>query len=100
MFNFADSQYHDRDALRKKLNEQPLGLDNQTRTDLALKMAKDELFTDQEEGGDRPDHTNVMIVLTDGKPTHPNKTFDFKSFAEEISKELKVGKKGLVCVRA
>ena len=29
-----------------------------------------------------------MIVLTDGKPTHPKKGFDFKAFAKEISKDF------------
>ncbi|XP_078354722.1 uncharacterized protein LOC144639299 isoform X2 [Oculina patagonica] len=87
VFKFADSQYHDMDALLEKIASEPIQLEPQTRTDLALKMARDELFADA--GGDRPDKPNVMIVLTDGKPTHPNKKFDFKTFAEGISKELK-----------
>ena len=88
VFKFADSKYHDKDELKNKIASEPIQLQLQTRTDLALKMARDELFT--EAGGDRPDKPNVMIVLTDGKPTHPNKKFDFKAFADEIAKEFKV----------
>ena len=88
VFKFADSQYHDKNALFQKIASEPIKLELETRTDLALKMARDELFTAV--GGDRPDKPNVMIVLTDGKPTHPNKKFDFKGFAEGISKEFKV----------
>lgn len=89
VFNFANSQYHNRDALLKKIAEEPIKLELETRTDLALIMARDKLFNAT--GGDRPDKPNVMIVLTDGKPTHPRKKqFDFKVFAEGISKEFKV----------
>ena len=65
----------------------------QTRTDMALLMARDEMFT--EAGGDRPDKPNIMIVLTDGKPTNPNSNFDFKAFAKEISKDFKASIKSL-----
>ena len=88
VFNFADSRYHNKNELLKKIASEPIKLELQTRTDLALKMADDELFT--KAGGDRPDKPNVMIVLTDGKPTHPDKKFDFKTFADEISKDFKV----------
>ena len=76
----------EKDALSKKIAEEPIKLELKTRTDLALKMADDELFT--KAGGDRPDKPNVMIVLTDGKPTHPKKGFDFKASAKEISKDF------------
>ena len=88
VFNFKDSRYHDKDALLEKLASEPIQLALKTRTDLALEMARDELFTVA--GGDRPDKPNVMIVLTDGKPTHPNKKFDFKAFAEGIAKDFGV----------
>ena len=55
----------EKDALSKKIAEEPIKLELKTRTDLALKMADDELFI--KAGGDRPDKPNVMIVLTDGK---------------------------------
>lgn len=87
-FKFSDSQFHDKDALLKKIAQEPLTLQLKTRTDLALKMADEELFT--EAGGDRPDKPNILIVLTDGKPTLPNVDFDFSAFAKEISKHFKV----------
>ena len=89
-FTFSNLKYHDNDTLLAKIASEPIKLELETRTDLALIMARDELFT--EAGGDRPDKPNVMIVLTDGKPTKPKgqKKFDFKAFAEEISKDFKV----------
>ena len=86
-FNFANSKYYNIDALLKRIAKEPITLKLQTRTDKALKLARDQLFT--EAGGDRPDKPNVMIVLTDGKPTQQTKA-EFKSFAEAISKEFKV----------
>ena len=91
VFKFADPQFHEKDALLKKIAEEPIQLKFKTRTDLALKMADDELFT--EAGGDRPDKPNVMIVLTDGKPNHPKKDFDFKAFAKDISEDFKASVK-------
>ena len=88
VFTFADSQFHDRNALVTKIANEPIELALQTRTDLALVNARDELFT--EAGGDRPDKPNVLIFLTDGKPTHPTRDFDFKAFAEKIAKDFKV----------
>ncbi|CAH3133313.1 unnamed protein product, partial [Pocillopora meandrina] len=63
-FTFADSKYHDKEALVKRIADEPIRLRLHTRTDLALKLALDSLFT--KAGGDRPDKPNVMIVLTDG----------------------------------
>lgn len=88
VFNFSDSQYHEKNALLQKITNEPIKLELQTRTDLALKMARYQLFT--EAGGDRPNKPNVMIVLTDGKPTHPSKKFNFEYFANDIAKEFKV----------
>jgi len=85
-FNFADKKYHNKEALLKRIANEPIQLEGQTRTDLALQMARDRLFTSA--GGDRQGKPNVMIVLTDGKPT--KLTGDrFKKFAEGISKEFK-----------
>jgi len=85
---FDFTQYQTENALLQKLDEEPIKLQLKTRTDLALKTARDELFT--ESGGDRPDKPNIMIVLTDGRPTHPQKRkFDFKAFAEKIAKDFK-----------
>ncbi|PFX27737.1 Hemicentin-1 [Stylophora pistillata] len=95
-FKFSDSQYHDRDALLQKIANEPMVLQYQTRTDLALIMARDAMFT--EAGGDRPDKQNVMIVLTDGKPTHPKKDFDFAAFAKDINKDFEKNKINIVAV--
>ena len=90
VFKFADSQYHEKNALLQKIAKEPRKLELYTRTDLALIMARDQLFT--EEGGDRPDKPNVMIVLTDGRPTKPkgDKNFNFKEFADKIAEDFKV----------
>ena len=68
VFRFADSKYHDKNELLEKTANEPRRLKLYTRTDLALKMAMDQLFT--KAGGDRPDKPNVMIVFTDGRPTN------------------------------
>ena len=73
---------------KQKIAVEPMVLQHQTRTDMALLMARDEMFT--EAGGDRPDKPNVMIVLTDGKPTNPDEDSYFKAFSKEISKDFKV----------
>ena len=91
VFNFANSEYHRKDALLDKIASEPLTMAFKTRTDLALIKAKDELFT--KEGGDRPDNPNVMIVLTDGKPNIPKKAhLNFNEFAASFNKEFVVGK--------
>lgn len=89
VFSFADSQFHDKDELLNKIAKEPIKLDKETRTDLALTVANEELFSTA--GGDRPDKPSVMMFFTDGRPTHPSKAFDFKAFAEEIAQDFKVG---------
>lgn len=86
-FNFADSEYDDKETLKQKIASRLVKTGRGTRTDLAL-MAADELFT--KAGGDRSDNPNVMIVLTDGKPNHPRKTFNFEEFAKERAKSFEV----------
>ena len=85
VFNF--NQYETRDALLQKIAAEPIDLEKHTRTDLALRMAKDELFT--EAGGDRPDKPDILLIFTDGKPTHPQGNFNFTAFAEEMAKYFK-----------
>ena len=71
LHNFKDSQYHKIEELKTNLREHimhdPLGWG--TRVDLAMDLAATQLFTPT--GGDRPDRTNVLIVLTDGRPRIP-----------------------------
>ena len=96
-FDFANSKYHDRKALLSRIAQEPLHLELQTRTDLALIMARDKLFTAI--GGDREDKPNVMIVLTDGKPTKLSRD-KFRKFAEAIAKDFKVSGQLIYCIRA
>ena len=94
VFNFANSEYHNKEDLLNKMESEPIKLDYGTRTDLALKLANNTLFTTA--GGDRADKPNVMLVLTDGRPTCPKKkekgkrAFNFKDFADNIAKDFEV----------
>ena len=74
LFNFADAKYHDKEAAKQNISEINK-LFYQTRTDKALILANDELFTTV--GGDRPDKPNVLLVFTDGKPTPKSGYKDF-----------------------
>ena len=85
-FTFADEALYSKEQLKKRIQDIPLTLALQTRTDRAMEAARDKLFSPS--GGDRPDKPNVMIVLTDGKPT--NQPQDFKTFAAEFHKERQV----------
>ena len=76
LFNFADAKYHDKEAAKQKISEINK-LFYQTRTDKALILANDELFTTV--GGDRPDKPNVLLVFTDGKPTPKSGYKDFSA---------------------
>ena len=102
MFKFADSQYYDKDTLKTKISSEPVRSGEpgysrdpppgHTRTDLALKKARDELFT--EAGGDRSDKPNVMVVLTDGKP---NPILPFDEIIGQLTKDFKV-KDFYICI--
>ena len=90
VFNFSDSEYYNLDSLKKKIESEPTekAEDLGTRTDLALIMARDELFT--EAGGDRQNNPNVMLVLTDGKPHGLPENRNFAVFSKDILKDFKV----------
>ena len=90
VFNFSDSGYYNLDSLKKKIESEPTekAEDLGTRTDLALIMARDELFT--EAGGDRQNNPNVMLVLTDGKPYGLPENRNFTVFSKDILKVFKV----------
>jgi len=66
---FADSQYYSSESVHHLIQNIPENLGSRTFIDRALKAANNSLFTD--EGGDRPDFPNVLILLTDGK-TNPD----------------------------
>ena len=85
-FTFLDEALYSKEKLKKRISEIPLTMELQTRTDLAMKQARDTLFSPS--GGDRPEKPNIMIFLTDGKPT--NQPQDFAMFASEFYKDSKV----------
>ena len=102
VFKFSDSQYYDKNALETKISSEPMSPSDPgytpdpepgyTRTDVALKKARDELFTVA--GGDRSDKPNVMVVLTDGKPNPINKFDDIKG---QLTRDFKV-KHFYICI--
>ena len=90
VFNFSDSEYYNLDSLEKKIESEPTEKAEYvgTRTDRALIMARDQLFT--EAGGDRQNNPNVMLVLTDGKPYGLPENRNFTVFSKDILKVFKV----------
>ena len=96
VFDFAASEFYSKSRLLDKINKIPTkqASDWGTRTDLALQMARDQLFT--KAGGDRPDRPNVMLVLTDGKPFGLPKDLNFAEFAKNILSDFKVRMHSLV----
>ena len=94
-FTFADKTLYSAEALKKRISEMPLTLRLQTRTDLAMIEARDSLFSPI--GGDRPNNPDIMIILTDGKPTHQHE--DFGVFAARFHKDPKVLNKSGQCVK-
>ena len=61
-----DARFQSQKGLNDLIDEMKANdrLGNPTRTDLALEVVSNEVFT--VESGDRPDSPNVMIVFTDG----------------------------------
>ena len=90
VFNFSDSEYYNLDSLEKKIESEPTekAKGYGTRTDLALIMARDELFT--QAGGDRQNSPNVMLLLTDGKPSGLPENRNFAVFSKNIVKDFEV----------
>ena len=87
---FKDPEYHSADKLKDQEDEQirVVPTDWGTRTDLALDVTVNQLFTSQ--GGDRPGAQNIMLVLTDGKPLiAPDDKTPLVPF-DESTKALKV----------
>ena len=94
VFDFANSDYYNMNQLLNKISREPKTRKWGTRTDLALELARDKLFT--KAGGDRPDKPNVMLVLTDGKPFGLPKDRNFAEFAKSISSDFQVSTHSLV----
>ena len=71
-FDFADSAFHNPQALKEKILE--IKYDpGRTRTDKAIKMANERLFT--ERSGARKDVPKFLIVLTDGKTSEDSAAY-------------------------
>lgn len=62
-FDFSDTSLHNTEALKEKIMEMKYD-QGRTRTDKAIKMANERLFT--ERGGARQGVPKFLIVLTDG----------------------------------
>ena len=89
LFDFKDHRYHSVDQLKEAIKEIPLKLKLESRTDLALTLAKERLFS--LEGGDRPDVPNALIILTDGKSTGKPKQEGFVPIPQTVEILTKVG---------
>lgn len=71
-FDLANPKYHNVVELKKRVME--IRYPGQwTRTDRALEMAAQKLFTSA--GGDRNDKANILIVFTDGKTNRGSKPY-------------------------
>lgn len=68
---FADANLYSNEAVHNLIDKIPANLSHPTRTDRALLAAGEDLFT--KAGGDRPDHPNALIIVTDGR-TNPEST--------------------------
>ena len=64
-------------------------LELKTRTDLALTLAKEKLFS--AEGGDRPDVPNALTIFTDGKSTGKPKQKGFVPIPQTVEILTEVG---------
>lgn len=71
-FDLAEAKYHGIVELKKRVME--INYPGQwTRTDKALQMAAQKLFTVA--GGDRKDKPNILVVFTDGKTNRGSKPY-------------------------
>lgn len=84
--NFKDGIYHNKAKLLELLRQKfgSIAKTVGTRTDKALKLARDKLFN--RGNGDRRDAANLLFLFTDGKPTgHRLKDFTpFKGLTEGL----------------
>lgn len=89
---FDDSDFYSNKAVRHLIDSIPTNLGSRTYIDRALEAANETLFT--EEGGDRPEFPNLLILLTDGRTNENSKNYS------EIVPFLKVGLRTIEVVRA
>lgn len=79
---FADTQLYSSDAVHQLIDELPITFGPRTFIDKALITADKKLFS--EDGGDRPEYPNVLIILTDGRTNANSKPLS------EMARLLKV----------
>lgn len=79
---FTDSRYQNKEQLTRLIRDKFKNIAENwgTRIDKAEKIALYQLFTAQN-GGDRPNAANVMLIFTDGKPTGQQEK-DFTPFQQ------------------
>ena len=70
---FADSEYYSSEKVQELIEAIPVRLGNRTFIDRALSKTRHSLFTEQ--GGDRPDVPNLLVLITDGKTNRASKPF-------------------------
>lgn len=88
--NFEDKRFQNRPKLRELVRDKFKSIANDygTRTDEALRLARDRLFVPR--NGDRDDAANLLFLFTDGSPTG-HKEKDFTPF-KELTEDLEVDK--------
>ena len=88
---FNDDLYHSNKAIDDLINNSINDLNKPTRLDIALRTARDSMFTDK--SGQRPGIRSAMVLYTDGR-SHPN-TEDF--FLEVVA--LKARTRSKIVIR-
>ena len=70
---FSDSFYYNASNLKRKVETEVkfIPVNDSTRTDLAMQLIENDLFTSA--GGHRNSSKSVLVVITDGRPVFVNK---------------------------
>jgi len=80
---FKRSYYHNKEKLRELVRDKiKRATKVGTRTDIALRLARNELFVPA--NGDRDDADNLLFLFTDGRPFKHNTNFNFKQQSESL----------------
>ena len=74
--NFSNPYYYNANNLKRKVKEEVNIVPDRdsTRTDLAMQLTVNELFT--RDGGHRANAESVLLIITDGNPVFINDTWD------------------------
>lgn len=91
---FNQAKYHNIGNLRElvRLKIKNIAKKVGTRTDVALKLARDYFFNPEK--GDRKDAANLLFLFTDGRPYGHDK--DDKGLFERLSLQLEVSELSLI----